>query len=150
MMKANLITLKQAQELKALGFHDEVSHYVIPTIPNIPIRERVPYDHNSLRSWLSIPTCDEVIDWLRRKYDVCIYTSIPPFVDPTDDTHPILYRYAVKFCNKRDGWNGRVRVGETNLSKNVYAIKRQAIWLAIRWIKANKKPKVSMGKVGHK
>ena len=149
-MKASLVTIKQAQELKALGFNDEVSHYVIPTIPNIPIRERIPYDHNSLGSWLSIPTCDEVIDWLRRKYNVHIYTLIAPFVDPTNDERPVLYRYAIKFCNKRDGWNGRVYIGETNLSKNVYSLKRQAIWLAIRWIKANKKPKVSLGKVRRK
>lgn len=146
-MKANLVTTKQAQELKALGFHDKVSYYAI--LDN-PIRTSMPYDNNALKGWLSIPTCDEAIDWLRRKYNVCIYTSVPPFVDLTDDAHPILYRYTVKYCNRRDGWNGRVYIGETNLSKNVYSLKRQAIWLAIRWIKANKKPKVSLGKVRRK
>ena len=147
-MKANLVTTKQAQELKALGFREKVSMRAgIKTGVTYPSQ---PYDHNRFKSWVSVPTVDEAVDWLRRKYNVHIYTSIPPFVDPTDSTNPILYRYAVKFCNKRDGWNGRVRIGETNLSENIYSLKRQAIWLAIRWIKANKKPKVSMGKVGRK
>lgn len=147
-MKKALVTIKQAQELKALGFHDEASNYAL--LSNSIARTSAPWDHNALKGWLSIPTCDETIDWLRRKYSVCIYTSVPPFVDPTDDDHPILYRYTAKYCNRRDGWNGRVRIGETNLSKNVYSLKRQAIWLAIRWIKANKKPKVSLGKVRRK
>ena len=147
-MKANLVTTKQAQELKALGFRDKAS--VTMSIKMDITFPSQPYNHNRFNGWVSIPTVDEAIDWLRRKYDVCIYTSVPPFVDPTDDTHPILYRYTVKYCNRRDGWNGRVRIGETNLSKNVYAIKRQAIWLAIRWIKKNLKPKVSLGKVRRK
>lgn len=138
-MKANLVTVKQAQELKTLGFHDETS--MAMSVKTGSIYPSLLYDHNRFNSWVSIPTVDEVIDWLRRKYDVCIYTSVPPFVDPTGDAHPILYRYTVKYCNRRDGWNGRVRIGETNLSKNVYSLKRQAIWLAIRWIKANKNPR---------
>lgn len=139
-MKAALVTTKQAQELKALGFRDKVSTSMSVETGNI-YHQGLPGNHNYFHFWVSIPTVDEAIDWLRRKYDICIYTSIPPFVDPTDNTHPILYRYTVKYCNKRDGWNGRVRIGETDLSKNVYSLKRQAIWLAIRWIKQNKKPK---------
>jgi len=148
-MKANLVTLKQAQELKTLGFRDEVSTSMSVETGNI-YYQGLPGNHNYFNFWVSVPTVDEAIDWLRRKYSVHIYTPIPPFVDPTDSTNPILYRYAVKFCNKRDGWNGRVYVGETNLSENIYSLKRQAIWLAIRWIKQNKKPKVSLGKVRRK
>lgn len=147
-MKANLVTLKQAQELKTLGFRDKVS--VVMSVKTGNIYPSIPKDHNCMHSWVSIPTVDEAIDWIRRKYDVHIYTPIAPFVDPTNDEHPILYRYAIKFCNKRDGWNGRAYVGETDLSKNVYTIKRQAVWLAIKWIKQNKKPKVSLGKVRRK
>lgn len=147
-MKANLVTVKQAQELKTLGFHDETS--MAMSVKTGSIYPSLLYDHNRFNSWVSIPTVDGAIDWLRRKYDVHIYTPIAPFVDPTNDEHPILYRYAVKFCNKRDGWNGRAYVGETDLSKNVYSLKRQAIWLAIRWIKKNLKPKVSLGKVRRK
>lgn len=148
-MKKALVTTKQAQELKALGFRGKVSTSMSVETGNI-YYQGLPDNHNYFHFWVSVPNVDEAIDWLRRKYDVHIYTSIPPFVDPTDSTHPILYRYAVKFCNKRDGWNSRVYIGETDLSKNVYSLKRQAIWLAIRWIKANKKPKVSLGKVRRK
>lgn len=147
-MKKTLVTIKQAKELKALGFREKTPMCV--SVKTGITYQSEPLNHNCVRLWISVPTVDEAIDWLRRKYDVCIYTLVSPFVDPTDDAHPILYRYAVKYCNRRDGWNGRVRVGETNLSKNVYAVKRQAIWLAIRWIKANKKPKVSLGKVRRK
>lgn len=133
MMKANLVTVKQAQELKALGFREETS--VCMNVRTSLTYPSMPHDHNRFKSWVSIPTVDETIDWLRRKYNVHIYTLIAPFVDSTNEEHPVLYRYAIKFCNKRDGWNGRVLIGETNLSKNVYSLKRQAIWQAIRWIK---------------
>lgn len=79
---------------------------------------------------------DEVIDWLRRKHHIVIYDKIEPFVDPK--TNAILYRMAVKKCNLRDGWNGRIYIGESRLTKNIYAAKREAIWLAIRWIKKKK------------
>lgn len=147
-MKANLVTIKQAQELKALGFREKVSAAM--SVKTSGIYPSLLYNHNAFKNWLSVPTVDEAIDWLRRKYNVHIYTPIAPFVDPTNDEHPILYRYAIKYCNKRDGWNGRAYVGETDLSKNVYSLKRQAIWLAIRWIKKNLKPKVSLGKVRRK
>ena len=76
---------------------------------------------------------DDVIDWLRRTHKIVIYDKIEPFVDPK--THTILYRMAVKKCNLRDGWNGRIYIGESRLTNNIYAAKREAIWLAIRWIK---------------
>ncbi len=76
---------------------------------------------------------DSVIDWLRKKYKVVIYNSMEPFVDPK--SNKILYRYSVKYCNLRDGWNGRQYIGESTLTANIYSAKKQAIWLAIRWIK---------------
>ena len=76
---------------------------------------------------------DSVINWLREKHKVVIYNSMEPFVDPT--SNKILYRYSVKYCNLRDGWNGRQYIGKSTLTANQYSAKRQAIWLAIRWIK---------------
>ncbi len=76
---------------------------------------------------------DSVISWLLKKYKVVIYNSMEPFVDPI--SKKILYRYSVKYCNLRDGWNGREYIGKSKLTSNIYAAKRQAIWLAIRWIK---------------
>ena len=86
---------------------------------------------------------DDVIDWLRRKYNIHVYTAMEPFVDPTDEKRPVLYRFAIKYCNQRDGWNGRIYIGETKLSPNVYTLKKQAITLALRWIKKNNIKKLS-------
>lgn len=81
---------------------------------------------------------DGVIDWLRRKHNIIIYNSIEPFVDPVSDNHHILYRFSVKRCNLRDGWNGREYIGESKLTKNIYTAKRQAITLAIKWLKQHR------------
>lgn len=78
-------------------------------------------------------TVDDAIDWLRRKYNIVIYNTIEPFVDPV--SNKILYRMSVKQCNLRDGWNGRIYIGESKLTSNIYAAKRQAVSIAIRWIK---------------
>ncbi len=85
------------------------------------------------------PNVDHVIDWLRRKYNIVIYNAIEPFVDPTAKKPRILYRYSVKKCNLRDGWNGRKYIGESKLVENIYSAKRQAIMIALRYIKSQKK-----------
>ena len=84
---------------------------------------------------------DEVIDWLRRKYNIVIYNKIEPFVDPTDESHKkILFRFGVKRCDTNHlGWNGRLYIGETRMSTNVYSLKREAINIAIEYIKSQKK-----------
>lgn len=81
---------------------------------------------------------DDVIDWFRRKHNIIIYNSIEPFVDPTSNNHDILYRFSVKHCNLRDGWNGREYIGESKLTKNIYTAKKQAITLAIKWLKQHR------------
>lgn len=135
-MKKALVTIKQAKELRALGFHDEVSHYTL--LDNPITRICVPYDHNRLKNWLSMPTCDEAIDWLRRKYDVMIYNTAAPFVDPGDPKSRITHNFSVKHCNRRDGWNSRTSIGYAGDSYNVYAVKRRAISIAIEWLKQRK------------
>lgn len=90
------------------------------------------------RKQLRYPSVDEAIDWLRRKYNIVIYNAIEPFVDPTAKKPRILYRYSVKKCNLRDGWNGRKYIGESKLVENIYSAKRQAIMIAIRYIKSQK------------
>lgn len=92
---------------------------------------------------------DSVIDYLRKKHNVIIYNSMEPFVDPR--TKKILYRFSVKFCNMRDGWNGREYIGRSTLTCDIYSAKRQAIWLAIRWInkQRNGKKKLSARSTHH-
>lgn len=136
------VTRVQAEKLKALGFNEPTNRYY----ENGKIAKGI-----SCANWnglffilrISAPTVDEAIDWLRRKYNIHIYTCIEPFVDPNDSKGSVLYRYGVKWCDRRNGWNGRLVIGKTNLSKNPYSLKRQAITFALRWIVKNNVKKLS-------
>lgn len=136
------VTYNQARKLKALGFNEPTNRYYegrkIAKGINCANWNRLFF---ILR--ISAPTIDEAIDWLRRKYNIHIYTCIEPFVDPNDSKGSVLYRYGVKWCDRRNGWNGRLVIGKTNLSKNPYSLKRQAITFALRWIAKNNVKKLS-------
>lgn len=107
-MKKNRVTWNQMMILKLqLGYHSE-----------------------------DIPTVDEAIDYLRRKYHVCIYDYADPFV--SSETKTIQYSYGVKYCDVNAGWNYRIYIGSSNWSNNSYSAKRKAITIAIRWIMKNK------------
>ena len=135
------LTAKQAEKLKLLGFDDPVighrytSSYYAGNVRTCGEQQ----NWNRSTVFVSAPTVDEAIDWLRRKFNVHIYAAVEPFVDPVDKKSPTLYRYAVKYCNRRDGWNGRSYIGQTRLAKNVYSLKRQAITLAINWLNKRNK-----------
>lgn len=139
MIKDSLVTKKQAQTLKELGFKEPTGGYSGTRVRG-KIFVYTVRNHNSSEEYLSIPTVDEVIDWLRRKYNIIIYNKIPPFVDPVDCTHKtILFRYGVKRCDTMVlGWNGRVDLGSTDMNTNVYALKRAAINIALKYIKHQK------------
>ena len=141
MTKDSLITKKQAQILKELGFKELSTYYYLPNIWRVRVNCDYPRKNKKYLKGCSLPTVDEVIDWLRRKYDIIIYNKIPPFVDPVDHTHKtILFRYGVKRCDTIVlGWNGRVDLGSTDMSTNVYALKRAAINIALKYIKSQKK-----------
>ena len=83
MVKDSLITRMQAQTLKELGFK-EITLYCYS---------------KGLRHEVSVPTTDEAIDWLRRKYNIIIYNKIEPFVDPTDDTHKTILFIIVAYIH---------------------------------------------------
>jgi hypothetical protein len=140
MVKDSLVTKTQAQTLRELGFKEPVSGYVWED-ESSGISFGYPEDNNHIHTCLSVPTTDEVIDWLRRKYNIIIYNKIEPFVDPIDDTHKtILFKYGVKLCDTHHlGWNGRTDLGATRLAKNVYSLKREAISIAIKYIKSRAK-----------
>lgn len=130
----------QAQTLKELGFKECTSCYFW-TGDNTDIIDGILDNSNSIKCCVSVPTIDEAIDWIRRKYNIVIYNKIEPFVDPTDDTHKkILFKYGVKRCDVNHlGWNGRIDLGTTRLNTNVYSLKREAISIAIKYIKSQKK-----------
>ena len=136
------VTCVQAKKLRTIGFNEPTGHYYR--------KGKIMNGMNSM-NWnlflsllrVSAPTVDETIDWLRRKYNIHIYTCIEPFVDPQNANGSVLYRYGVKWCDKNNGWNGRIVIGKTNLSKNPYSLKRQAITFALRWITKNNVKKLS-------
>lgn len=138
----NLVTIKQAKELRDLGFVGptmrhaysfDKEHYKMQN-QHVRILTTNNKRHKAL---LCIPTVDEAIDFIRKKYSIVIYNRIAPFVD--EKTHKIHYSYAVKYCNELWGWNHRKFIGSSRTSVNIYAMKRSAITIAIRHIKKDKK-----------
>ena len=82
---------------------------------------------------------DVAIDYIRRKYNVHIYNSAPPFVTPV--TKKVVYAFSVKVCNNRLGWNGRKSLGSTQWYNNIYQAKRAALKIALDWILSQKSQK---------
>ena len=141
MTKNSLITITQARTLKELRFNESTPGYFWEDWRSLGIDFATPENNNVIKNCVSVPTIDEVIDWLRRKYNIVIYNKVEPFVDPTDDSHKtILFKFGVKRCDVNHlGWNGRIDLGTTRLNKNVYSLKREAIDIAIKYIKSQKK-----------
>lgn len=143
MMKKQLVTRKQALMLEELDFNDYVSNCIFIPGTRPYIYHRV--NNHSRHIYVTLPTVDEAIDWLRRKFDIVIYDAAAPFVDPTSNKG-ILYSYKVKACNPKWGWNMRESLGQTKWSPNHYAMKRQAVAIALRWL--IKKKRHDAGKQG--
>ena len=78
---------------------------------------------------------DYMINYLRIKYDVIIYNKMAPFVHPV--TKEIIFCFAVKWCNRRDGWNGRIQIGESKYTPDIQQAKLEAIHLAMKWLDKN-------------
>jgi len=139
---SNLVTTKQALLLKDLGFNVPTAQYAFRFsddgeyyIQNHPLFNN--HNNRLIKNVISIPTVDEAIDWIRKKFHVIVYDSTEPYVCPT--SMKILYAYRVKFCNVRHGWNSREYIGSTKWSADSYAMKRQALWIALRYIVKKKK-----------
>lgn len=144
MIKQNLVTKTQALVLKELGYKELTAYYHYDFHPSdwkSSISCREVKTNNNCSFGYSVPTVDEAIDWLRRKHNVVIYNKIEPFVDPADDTHKkVLFKYGVKRCDVNHlGWDSHTDLGTTRLSTNVYSLKREAISIAIKYIKSQKK-----------
>lgn len=135
MKKCQLVTINQAIILKKLGYKESCVHYAWAMGDKPLITEGVSANWNKPGSsaFMSVPTVDEAIDWLRRKFGIVIYNNSAPFVDPhTNDF--IHYGYAVKRCYVHSGYNFREKIGKVVSSKNIYAAKRMAIAIALRYI----------------
>lgn len=90
-------------------------------------------------------TVDEVIDAIRMKFNVIIYNTAPPHVDPV--SKKIIYGFSVKVCNTKWGWNARKYLGQTKWRTNIYQAKREAIDIAINWILSQKSEKSKKPKI---
>ena len=132
------VTLKQAMILRELGFNEKCSRYAYKFWQmfgyKLQQQDGNLYD-NSKANILAVPTVDEAIDWLRRKFHIMIIDTTEPFVDRST----ILYSYRVKHCNRKHGWNARKYVGVGKWTKDSYAAKRMAIQIALRYIKQLRK-----------
>ena len=85
---------------------------------------------------------DDVIDSIRKKYNVIIYHRATPFVDSSGK---IIYNFTAKCCNPKLGWNGRVYIKTPSTwDSNIYEAKRRAIRAAAQWILAHKCQKISI------
>jgi len=77
MNQRKLVTRKQAEKLKELGFREKVCHYQMSDLsvgvsyPRDWNNEAVPYGLDNIVNYpyLSIPTVDEAIEWLINKLD---------------------------------------------------------------------------------
>ena len=87
-------------------------------------------------------TVDQIIDMIRKKYNVIIYHKAAPFVDKNGK---IIYNFTAKKCNPIHGWNSRIYIDTpSEWVSNIYEAKRRAIRAAARWILAHKCKKVSI------
>ena len=97
------------------------------------IKENLP---NGGSEYHFIPTVDEAIDWLRTKHNIIIYDAVEPVI--SIGTTKVHYRLKVKWCNKHLGYNGRMYIGSTRYASNLYALKREAVMIAVRYLKKKK------------
>lgn len=143
-MKKERVTIHQARLLKRLGFNEECSAYAwrwesdrdervyeITTLNN--------YNSLNFTKTFSIPTVDQVIDWLRKKYNIIVYHTHIPFVCPK--TRKIVYTFTPKICNPNWGWNQCITLKRGIQSADIYAAKRSAITIALNWILSQKSGK---------
>lgn len=143
-MKKDLCSITICKELEKLGFDERTFHYYNPNRKVVQKGANSQYrDWNHyfrpVLNYISVPTVDQAIDWIRKKYDVVIFNHVAPYVNPSDEKNRIIYTYNVKYCDRKNGWNGRVHISYGKCtSYNIYTAKRMAIMKAIRWIKRNK------------
>lgn len=133
----DIVTVKQALVLRELGYKEPTLRYAYGIGSYRLQKQRTTTTINYCKAILSVPSVDQAIDWLRRKFNIIIFDFADPFVDPIKNA--IVYCYGVKLCNKKWGWNQRKYIGQSNWSRNPYAIKRQAIWIALHHIVKIKK-----------
>lgn len=80
----------------------------------------------------SLANVDEIIDWLRRMYNIVIYHYTEPFVDTED--HQIVYTFGVKKLYPKHKVVTRIYIGTTKMNTDIYQAKREAIDIALKFL----------------
>ena len=139
-MKKERVTIHQAKLLKQLGFDERCSGYLwYWDKEESSVCEQGMGDFNNSHLTVSVPTVDQVIDWLRKKYNIIVYHTHIPYVCPK--TRKIVYTFTPKICNPNWGWNQRITLKRGIQSADIYAAKRSAITIALNWILSQKSEK---------
>lgn len=139
-MKNERVTIHQAKLVRQLGFNEKCTAFLWKWPDDkVCIYETAIVSVNSKMSLASVPTVDQVIDWLRKKYNIIVYHTHIPYVCPK--THKIVYTFTPKICNPIWGWNQRITLKRGIQSRNIYAAKRSAITIALNWILSQKSEK---------
>jgi len=146
-MTESLVSIEQALFFREIGFDKEVCHYTSVrsdgTFNNNLITRGHPTDWNHFKTltcvvvkpiFLSIPTLDEAIEWLRCKYDIIVFHKAEPFIITQEKG--IQYSFGVKKCSKPFGWNARRYLGFTEWTNDINKAKREAIQYAIEHLKS--------------
>ena len=142
-MKKERVTIHQAELLRQLGFCEKCNAYAWSwedhgkrIYENSTMCNN---NHDVLSLMFSVPTVDQVIDWLRKKYNIIVYHTHIPYVCPK--TRKIVYTFTPKICNPNWGWNQRITLKRGIQSADIYAAKRSAITIALNWILSQKSEK---------
>lgn len=116
MKNNNHVTIDTARKLKKLGYSENCCCYFINHKDPLIIHNAFPSDWNSTRCSdriVSLPTCDEVIEWIERKNkDVFINIVSLPCTDNTKRHYASAYFY-------ESYRRGEAICSETSKNKNV-------------------------------
>lgn len=158
MNQRRLVTRKQAEKLKELGFKEKVCHYQMSDLsvgvsyPRDWNNEAVPYGLDNIVNYpyLSIPTVDEALDWLLKrikKWDWYYHV----YMDKTISVTLVNHNSTSINSSKSSVWPDAIKILSISLNnatsmnyrldkpKNLNVEKRSIITRLIKFIKNDEK-----------
>ena len=150
MGKLRRVTKLQAKKLKQLGYNRDVTAYYLENkarlLNKMLFETHVSEDwnHNKngsqyrketdpLYPFISAPTLDEVIEWLREKHNIIITIELMRLIINNNDNFMYTYDYCLYFPNKP------MDCGNKDRYSKIEHAKREAISKAIKYLLKNAK-----------
>ena len=150
MGKLRRVTKLQAKKLKQLGYNRDVTAYYLENkarlLNKMLFETHVSEDwnHNKngsqyrketdpLYPFISAPTLDEVIEWLREKHNIIITIELMRLIINNNDNFMYTYDYCLYFPNKP------MDCGNKDKYSKIEHAKREAISKAIKYLLKNAK-----------